>query len=145
MKHEEIQPKSIEHSFRDWEGNAFGLGYGTGEPHTLAALKTFLEACPESGGYDYQLLEAKCGPAVAWLLINRLCRIHIFEYGTSPRYAWLTDTGKRLKEFVGARSVEQLYEIVMGPDDDYDPCYPGTCNHGPEGYVEGRKCINPFW
>lgn len=31
--------RTLESYFADWESSAFGLGYGTGEPHTLAALK----------------------------------------------------------------------------------------------------------
>lgn len=62
-------PKSIDENWIDWESYAFGFGYGSGEPYTVAALKTFLAACPATGPYDYGVLERECGPAVAWLLI----------------------------------------------------------------------------
>lgn len=65
--------KTPDEHFRDWESHAFGFGYGTGEPHTLAALKTFLAAIPERP-YNYEVLERACGATVAWLLINALCR-----------------------------------------------------------------------
>ena len=31
--------KALGDSFADWESHVFGCGYGTGEPHVLAALK----------------------------------------------------------------------------------------------------------
>jgi len=51
--------KTIEEYFRDWEGNAFGYGYGSGEEHTILALKKFLELCiepPLGTSYDYKKL-----------------------------------------------------------------------------------------
>lgn len=143
--------KPIEQQFADWEGHVFGFGYGTGEQHTLPALKTFFETVgrddDQPNSYDYGKLETACGPAVAWLLINVLCRhgVDIIEYGTSPRFGWLTPEGERLKAFVGSKTVEELYEICAGRPDDYVPCYPDACNCGPNGYEEGRVCVNPFW
>lgn len=142
--------KTIEESFADWEGHVFGFGYGTGEQHTLGALKAFMAAVGKPdlpNGYDYERLEAACGPAVAWLLINALCRhtVDIVEYGTSPRFGWLTPEGERLKAFIDSKTVDELYEITAGRPDDYVPCYPDACNCGINGYEEGRKCANPFW
>jgi|ERR1700733_10201131 len=137
--------KSLDDYFADWETNAFGFGYGTGEAHVLPALKTFLAACPIEGGYDYEVLENAVTPAVAWLLINRLCHLDVFEYGTSPRYAWLTPQGRRLKQFVDANDVDYLYELAAGRDENYVVCYPDACNCGETGYEPGRKCPNPFW
>ncbi|MBC8337090.1 MAG: hypothetical protein H8E39_00220 [Alphaproteobacteria bacterium] len=136
--------KTLEDYFVDWEGNAFGFGYGTGEEHTLGALKMFMEACPIDGGYDYRILEGKVSPTVAWLLINVLCREDILEYGTSPRFAWLTEKGKRLKTFVGGQSADDLGKIIHR-DKNYIHCYPDICNCGPNGYEAGRVCQNPFW
>lgn len=136
--------KSIEESFTDWEAYVFGFGYGTGEEFTLPALKNFLEAIPVEGHYDHNDLGKVFGPLPAWLLINILCDARIIEYGTSPRYGWLTPQGKRLREFVAERSSESLYELTCR-DEDYNICRPGTCNCGPNGYEQGRKCGNPFW
>lgn len=144
---EPIEPKSLDDNWIDWEGNAFGFGYGTGEDHTIPALKAFLAACPETGAYNYQVLEAAVGPVVAWLLINRLCdyRIDMIEYGTSPRCGWLTKPGRALKAYTDANTAERLIELACNHDVDHNICYPDTCNHGPEGYVKGRHCPNPFW
>lgn len=137
--------KTPEQHFADWEGHVFGFGYGTGDPYTLAALKTFLSLCnepPLGHSCDYRKLEEALTPTVAWLLINALARKRIIEYGSSPRFVWLTKTGERLKAFVGAHTVERLYEMT-GPRED--ACYPDACNCGPGGYAKGRKCPNPFW
>lgn len=141
-------PKTIEQSFIDWESNVFGFGYGTGEDHTIGALKAFFDAFgvedrPDS--YDYRSLEGSLGPAVAWLLINTLCHADIIEYGTSPRFAWLTEQGVALKAFVATKSVEELVELCAARSEDNDICYPDACNCGPNGYEKGRKCPNPFW
>jgi len=140
--------KSTEHQFRDWEGHVFGYGYGSGEEHTLAVLKRFLELCNEGDhghSYSYERLEGDLTPAVAWLLINTLCHADIIEYGTSPRYAWLTKKGERLKDFVSKHTVDQLYEISANHDEDDVICYPDACNCGKSGYEEGRVCPNQFW
>lgn len=141
--------KTIEENFADWEGSAFGFGYGTGEDHTIAALKTFManigrDDAPHA--YDYEKLEAALTPAVAWLLINALCRMpgDVIEYGTSPRYGWLTTGGRALKEFIDKHSVEQLVKMTER-DEGSNPCYPDACNCGPNGYQHGVKCVNPFW
>lgn len=106
--------KTIEQYFADWESNAFGFGYGTGEPHTLAALKGFFGAMGRNDNpdaYDYRTLEAALTPTVAWLMINALCREDVIEYGTSSRGGWLTPTGKALKTFVDSKST--LMERTM--------------------------------
>jgi hypothetical protein len=138
----------LEKNFRDWENSAFGFGYGSGEEHVMAALKTFFGAVGRDDhphAYDYKRLENACGATVAWLLINALCRhqSRVIEYGTSPRYGWLTPEGERLKAFVDARSAEDLARICCEGGDD--TCYPDACNCGPNGYEEGRRCDNPFW
>lgn len=140
--------KRIDDSFRDWEGEVFGFGYGSGEEHVLKALHTFMEIikpAPERQ-YDYQELERGLGGAVAWLLINALCKGNTLEYGTSPRYGWLTPAGERLRAYVLSKTVDELVEIVCVSQDDYDgPCYKTACNCGPQGYEAGRVCENPFW
>lgn len=145
-----IPAKTIEENFVDWEANAFGYGYGTGDEHTLAALKTFMGALGRDDldyAYDYQKLEAALTPTVAWLLINILChrRSGVIEYGSSPRYGWLTPQGEALKAFLATKSIEELVELVCARDEDYIVCMPDACNCGPDGYVAGRKCPNPFW
>lgn len=140
--------KTIEQSFVDWESYAFGFGYGTGEPYILHALKVFLGSfgTEQSGDcYDHETLETAVGTDVAWLLINALCRIDIIEYGTSPRYGWLTEQGKALRKFVLARPLDELVSLVCEDREGNDYCTPDVCNCGPRGYEEGRKCPNPFW
>jgi hypothetical protein len=135
--------KTLDENFADWEGTAFGFGYGTGEPHILPALKRFLALCPDTGTYDHEALAREMGPAVAWLLLNALAHADIIEYGTSPRYGWLTTSGQALKAYVESKTDDELVGIVCRDRDT--PCYPDACNCGPEGYEEGRVCLNPFW
>lgn len=136
--------KTLDESFRDWEGSVFGYGYGSGEEHVLGALKAFMAAIPDRA-YDSRVLEAAVTAPVAWLLINALCHADIIEYGTSPRGGWLTEKGKALQGYVSRHSTEELAEIVCNHDEDYTHCYPTACNCGPHGYEEGRACSNPFW
>lgn len=138
--------KTIDQSFADWEGHAFGFGYGTGEPHIFAALKTFLHNTygDQGASYEYEALEKELTPTVAWLMINALCRVDIIEYGSSPRYGWLTEQGLLLRSYCGNKPVDDLYELIQVPE-DYVHCYPDVCNCGPAGYQEGVKCPNPFW
>lgn len=84
-------------------------------------------------------------PAVAWLLINILAGVDVIEYGTSPRYGWLTDCGKALRAFVETRTVDDLVTIVCEKDENYFNCYPDVCNCGPRGHDGKRYCDNPFW
>ena len=142
--------KNIEDSFRDWESNTFGFGYGIGEKHTVPALRRFLELCnegPYNGSYDYRKLEAVLGCTTAWLFINILCKYNVdmIEYGTSPRCGWLTSKGKRLKEFMLSHPAEELVGFVTYRTKDSNFCYPNACNCGPKGYQEGVHCANPFW
>ena len=142
--------KTLDDYWRDWEGYAFGYGYGSGEPPIIAALKKFFDLCPKdprSGvyRYDYLILEEELTPAVAWLLINRLCQVDIISYGTSSRFGFLTTHGNALKEYVDRKSTEELCEI-LDYDEDYIRCYPDVCNCGEGGYREGKICSsNPFW
>lgn len=132
--------KTEDDYFRDWEGAVFGFGYGTGEQYVLAELRRFMLNVSGEGGYDYAILEAAVGPSVAWLLINALCKADIIEYGTSPRYGWLTDKGKRLRAYVTGHTADELVEVVCSDPDSYFACYPDYCNCGPS-----HKCSNPFW
>lgn len=141
--------KTIDLHFYDWESHVFGFSYGSGEPHILPALRAFFEACPEDDAYDFEVLEAKLTPAVAWLLINVLNRpgVRALNYGSSPRYGFLTREGKALRTFMLSKTVDQLIEIVTDPpgDDPIITCSPTGCNCGPKGYEPDRVCENPFW
>lgn len=137
--------KTIEQHFTDWEADVFGFGYGSGEEHVLAALKGFFETVPVGAAagkrnYNYEAIERALTPQVAWLLINALCRMDAIEYGTSPRYGWLTDSGEALGTFFKEHSADQLYELA-NPDDEYIHCFPAHCN------CDDGDCRphNPFW
>jgi hypothetical protein len=136
----------------DWEADAFGFGYGTGEPHVIPALKTFFALCRDGSdgqtrGYDYRDLEAALGGPISWLLINALAnyRLDIIEYGSSPRFGWLTAHGERLKAYVDSKTADDLIGLVVLRDADSNICMPDACNCGPNGYERGRVCDNPFW
>jgi hypothetical protein len=140
--------KTLESHFVDWHSDIFGYGYGTGEEHTVPALKKFFAAFGDEdrpNSYDYRKLEAAVGPVVAWLLINVLCKVGVIEYGSSPRFAWLTPQGQKVKAFIDVTSADALVELTTSWDENYIHCYPDACNCGPSGYEEGRKCDNPFW
>lgn len=132
-------PKTMADFFRDWESTAFG--YGTGEPFVIPVLKAWFSAVGRddaSHGYDCKILETAVGPISAWLLINRLCQLNVIEYGTSPRFGWLTTRGKRLRGYINSRTADELLEDLHTPD-NYHECYPDHCN------CDGPKCVNPFW
>lgn len=141
--------KTIEHQFKDWNQYYIGYGYGTGEEHTLRALKTFLEATDKGNMYDFRNLEIAVTPTVAWLLINILCDADIIEYGTSPRTGWLSVAGRELKTFVSKYSAAQLYTICCaGFGELYIYCCPEFCNCGFDGDTTYKgPCIkgNVFW
>lgn len=136
--------KTMDEYFADWESSVFGFGYGSGERHVLTALRNFMELIPEGKAYDYEELEAALTPTVAWLLINTLGQNDVIEYGTSSRYAWLRPKGKRLRDYILSRSVDELVKATQW-DDSYDVCYLDACNCGENGYEQGRVCQNPFF
>lgn len=136
--------KTINEYFIDWQSHVFGFGYGTGEQFTIPATALFFQTCPVEGTYDYNVLEKQLTPTVAWLLINIFCKHDLLEYGTSPRYGWLTDKGKALKEFLSTKTDNEIFAII-NIDEDHNLCYPDACNCGENGYEEDRKCNNPFW
>lgn len=133
-----------EKHFIDWFSEHFGYGYGDGEQYILPALKGFFEAVPNDGNYNYQEIEKKIGKAQTWFLMNILCQTRMIEYGTSPRFGWLEPKGRTLKEFLGKRTSDELYTLVM-TDDEYIRCSSTGCNCGPKGYEEGKKCDNPLF
>ena len=139
--------KTIEDYFADWESSAFGYGYGTGEGWILPELKKFMWFVgrdPHPHAYDYEVFEEKLGGPIAWLLINALCKADAIEYGTSPRYGWLTENGVRLKAFIDGKTEDSLVDLCTTHTEEYTPCYPDVCNCGLR-YVEGPVCPNPFW
>lgn len=144
-----MSERTLESYFTDWESCYFGFGYGSGEPHILPALRTFFVLCPppdaQHRGYDYKVLEHALTPTVAWLLINALGQADVIEYGSSPRYAWLTNKGYRLREFVLSKTAEELIELAGAFDQEQPSCQPDTCNCGPNGYEAGKRCLNPFY
>ena len=139
--------KPIDDHFRDWMSHFFGYGYGTGEQHIIPALRTFLELYneeirPGHNSYRYETIDAGLSPTVTWLLINVLCEADILEYGTSPRYGWLTPKGIRLKRYMLSKETDDLYDIVMDYSEDYVPCDSEHCNCSDDGCVHHG---NPFW
>ncbi len=93
-----------ESQFRQWEGRVFGFGYGTGEMVILPLVKKFFELLEDNRSYDYETLEERLGKENTWFLINAFCRGNVIEYGTSPRYGWLTSSGEFVRDFVKSRT-----------------------------------------
>lgn len=131
-------------NFIDWFSENFGYGYGDGEQYIIPALTGFLYHCPEDGNYDYEVLEKHIGKAEVWFLMNVLCKERFIEYGTSPRFGWLDDKGKLLKQYLGQKTADELYELVMTDSGDTH-CGSHYCNCGEHGYEAGRKCDNPLF
>jgi hypothetical protein len=103
--------------FKQFESDAFGYGYGSGETHLLSLLKKAFDLFPMEGNYDYKVLEQALGAEQFWLLLTLLLKAGgIINYGTSPRYGWLDPKGKELKKYLETRTFDQLYEIVMGKE-----------------------------
>ena len=128
-----MSDKTIDEYFCDWESHVFGYGYGTGEEHIFSGLKRIMATIPETDQYDYREFEESVGHLSAWLFINILCKHDIFEYGTSSRFGWLTDSGKVLKKYL-----EETAEFKEF-DENYSYCYPDCCN------CDDGQCKNPFW
>lgn len=110
-------------NFIDWESYVFGYGYGTGENYTIEILRSFFELCDEN--YDYQKLEEKLGGPTTWLLINTLCHADIINYGSSPRYGFLTQAGVMLKNYMLSKTFNELYELTSIDTDT--SCFPNLC------------------
>lgn len=111
-------------AFKKWETENITYGYGTGESHIFAAMKTFMELVPAEDDpkgrcYDNRVLEAALTPTVAWLLICLFCRAALIEYGTSPRCGWLTQEGYAMKTYLASRTVDELVNIANA-EETYD-------------------------
>jgi hypothetical protein len=101
--------------FNEWFQDTFGYGYGTGERPILEGLTRFLALanCGSHGAqYDFEVMEKELTPIVAWLFICALCKDSCIEYGTSPRYGWLTERGMSIRSFMAGKSIDELYEIT---------------------------------
>lgn len=144
------ETKGIEQHFSDWFGYVFPFGYGTGDEHFMRALRVFMDELGKDptiknpSSYDYRHLEGALTPPVAWFLINDLGKHGVIEYGTSPRFGWLTEQGEALRKFMGDKSVEDLLALTETTE-DYCECYPDICNCGPDGFSPVKLCHNPFW
>lgn len=138
--------EKIDKYFRDWVSEVFPYGYGSGEPCIVPAVRRFFELCTHNGtdSYDYRVLEEALTPTTTWLLIGALCGANIVEYGTSPRFAWLTPKGKKLKEYMLSKTDDELVEIACEWDEALPGCSKEYCNCG-ETSVMGAVCPNPFW
>jgi len=123
--------------FIDWESSTFGYGYGTGEWYIIPTIKKFFSLCKDNS-YSHEDLEKELGGAVTWFLINIFCHENMINYGTSPRYGWLEEKGKLLKEFVDCKTDKELYELTS-VDEEYEHCYKDRCN------CELKKCDNPLF
>ena len=121
--------KTMEEYFHDWEKEVFGYNYGSGEIHILGALARFmlLVGAEDVNGdsanvYDFNILEKQLGPIVTWLLINVLCHAGIIDYGTSPRFGFLTTEGYVLQKFIKLHTVDELWRMCTWDLDEYFEC-----------------------
>ena len=99
--------------FCKWENEVFGYSYGTGEDTILTDLRKFLNLIPESEStYKYEIIEEQLGKTITWLFINILCRKWIIDYGSSPRFGWLSEKGNELKCFLNNTSNEEIINYM---------------------------------
>jgi hypothetical protein len=120
---EDMTPKH----FKDWENHIFGYGYGDGERQIIPALARFFRLLKDGHRYDFREMETAFGKLAAWLLINVLCHADIIEYGTSPRFGWLSEKGELLRDFMAGKTDEELCELAY-KDSEHVYCDPGYCN-----------------
>lgn len=142
-----MRQRTIDDHFIDWMSENIRFGYGSGEPHTIPALRAFLSLCNVghyNTSYDCRVLEEKLTPTTAWLLMNVLCQAQLIEYGTSPRCGWLTPEGIKLRDYMLSKTEEDLILLVCNTEDN-DYCTRHFCNCGEGGYSENKLCHNPFW
>lgn len=136
-------------NFIDWENHVFGYGYGSGEEHIMEGIKQLFSLLDsENYAYSSSELEISMGPLPTWLLINVLSHADILEYGTSPRYGWLThDKGVALKHYMDGKSANELSHLCASTDGNYDYCEPAYCNcaEGPCSNPLFGKNINREW
>ena len=90
----------------------FGYNYGSGEKYIIPELRKLINLCPNNGTYDYREFESCFGGLAAWLFINILCGKDVIEYGTSPRFGWLTDKGRELKTTINAMTDDEIVESI---------------------------------
>jgi len=133
--------KSLDQAFNDWEGSAFGYGYGSGEEHIIPLLIGFMKAIPAEGAYDYRHIELALGPQACWFLINVLCRMDAIEYGCNPRFGWLTKQGKALRDYLLSITEDDAIAAVANGESD---CGIDYCNCDNGDIHKGCK-NNPFF
>lgn len=121
--------KVTDKHFREWEQDAFGYGYGTGEQYILPALHAFFTLLDDRHAYTAETLEQQLGGPVAWFLLNVLCKTDIVDYSISPRYGWLTLQGARLCDYVLSKTPAALYAVVtQDVPEDVPLCSRFFCN-----------------
>jgi hypothetical protein len=131
-----------EMQFKQWEGRVFGAGYGSGELPIMKAIKTFFDSLEDRRSYNFQVLEAKMGDTVTWLLINALDKGNQIEWGTSARFGWITSCGENVRDFIADKSAEELYEILMSDENnDYCEC-DGTMKEKGHEYCGKNPMVN---
>lgn len=134
--------KTEDQCFAEWLEQTFPYGYGTGEEHFLTALVTFFGSLNDRR-YDYKVLEEKLGPVAAWLLINTFCANDVVDYGTSPRFGFLSTIGQRVQAYLRGKTADQLNEMIGEMPDELRQCTNHYCNCG--GDMESGCTKNPFF
>ena len=56
-----------------------------------------------------------------------LCKAGIIEYGTSPRFGWLSPRGKILQQYLATKTADDLVEMIVEWDDNDPRCWPNVC------------------
>lgn len=121
--------KLTDKHFVDWEGDVFGYGYGSGERPILGIMVKFFYALENGRSYDYRTMYSILGIEQFWFLINALCNAGIIDYGTSPRWGWLTEKGEMLRDYIMTKTLDELCMLVCADINwQFPPCYRDHCN-----------------
>jgi hypothetical protein len=120
--------KITDKHFRDWEADTFGFGYGTGEMPILQCLQKFFSMLEDGRMYNYENMQKEFGELSTWLLINYLCHADILEYGTSPRYGWITEKGEMIRDYLAGADIVKVYNMLMDDTEDSIRCLRSHCN-----------------
>lgn len=142
-----MNSKGTKEYFIDWYHSELGYGYGTGDEYYCKALIDFFQLLRQANvdevfQYNYKKLENEMGGAAAWFIINIMCGSDLVEYGTSPRYGWLTPSGELMRDLLAEYNADSLYELVC-TSHEYTTCMKDYCNHTDAG---NKGCKgNPFF
>jgi hypothetical protein len=92
--------------------NTDALFYGELEYHLDQYLPKFFSVEVKDVGFNDK---HPMNTLEFWFVVSWLVRMDFLEYGTSPKGAWLTESGKEFKEYVLSNK-EPITSLIYGTD-----------------------------